>query len=76
MDSYGFHSLVRLSSAVLGALCARWTGLIQAQNALDDLRTQAVSDRSYWDDGRCGNNSPHSMARVTSTTDYIRWAVT
>eukprot|EP00434_Breviolum_minutum_P014412 symbB.v1.2.012708.t2/scaffold882.1/size155402/3 len=29
-----------LSSAVLGALCARWTGLIQAQNALDDLRTQ------------------------------------
>lgn len=71
-----FHSLVRLSFAVLGALCARWTGLIQAQNALDDLRTQAVADRNHWDDGRCGNNSPHSMARVTSTTDYIRWAVT
>ena len=67
---------MRLSSAVLGALCARWTGLIQAQNALDDLRTQASWLETTKNDGRCGNNSPHSIARVTSTTDYIRWAVT
>lgn len=31
---------MRLSSAVLGALCARWSGLSQAESALTDLQDQ------------------------------------
>ena len=51
----------RLSSAVLGALCARWSGLAQAQSALEDLCAQVGHGMTmgWWDLRRVGDQKLH-----------------